>query len=399
MGNRKNGALLLSSIAISNLGEWVYFIALNLIVLELTQSPFAVSILYILSPIANIIMSFWAGSWIDRLNQKRMMVFLDIFRGGCVLLLAFSSSLLVIYVVSFFIYMANAVFTPTSMVYMTKMVPETNRQRFNALKNFVQSCGFLLGPSIAGVLFMIGTPEMAIKINAFALFSSATLLFFLPTMVRQREVIEKVSFHVIKKDWVRIYHFTKSAKFLTVIYLLFSGVTLLMSAIDSLEAAFSTSVLGLSNSEYGFLVSIAGLGIVLGAILNTIFSKNLRLGYLMSGGAIFTAVGYIIYATSHQFTAAAIGFFLLTFAFSFANTGFLTFIQEEIPNEIMGRFISIFNVFESIGIILLTIIFGIGAQLISLQFTVIIGSINLLGISLGILYNVLKTRNNQMGII
>ncbi|MFJ9463028.1 MFS transporter [Viridibacillus arvi] len=398
MGNRKNGALLLSSIAISNLGEWVYFIALNLIVLELTHSPFAVSILYILSPIANIIMSFWAGSWIDRLNQKRLMIFLDIFRGGCVLLLAFSSSLLVIYVVSFFIYMANAVFTPTSLVYMTKMVPETNRQRFNALKNFVQSCGFLLGPSIAGILFMIGTPEMAIKINAFALFSSATLLFFLPRMERQREVIEKVSFHVIKKDWARIYHFTKSAKFLTVIYLLFSGVTLLMSAIDSLEAAFAKNVLGLSNSEYGFLVSIAGLGIVLGAILNTIFSKNLRLGHLMSGGALFTAVGYIIYATSHQFTAAAIGFFLLTFAFSFANTGFLTFIQEEIPNEIMGRFISIFSVFESIGIILLTIIFGIGAQLVSLQFTVIIGSILLLGISLGILYNVLKTPNSQMEI-
>ncbi|MEK4759882.1 MFS transporter [Viridibacillus sp. FSL E2-0187] len=395
MGNRKNGALLLSSIAISNLGEWVYFIALNLIVIELTHSPFAVSILYVLSPIANIIMSFWAGSWIDRLNQKRLMIFLDIFRGGCVLLLAFSSSLLVIYVVSFFIYMANAVFTPTSLVYMTKMVPETNRQRFNALKNFVQSCGFLLGPSIAGILFMIGTPEMAIKINAFALFSSATLLFFLPRMERQREVIEKVSFHVIKKDWARIYHFTKSAKFLTVIYLLFSGVTLLMSAIDSLEAAFAKNVLGLSNSEYGFLVSIAGLGIVLGAILNTIFSKNLRLGHLMSGGALFTAVGYIIYATSHQFTAAAIGFFLLTFAFSFANTGFLTFIQEEIPNEIMGRFISIFSVFESIGIILLTIIFGIGAQLISLQFTVIIGSILLLGISLGILYNVLKTPNSQ----
>lgn len=81
MGNRKNGALLLSSIAISNLGEWVYFIALNLIVIELTHSPFAVSILYVLSPIANIIMSFWAGSWIDRLNQKRLMIFLDIFRG------------------------------------------------------------------------------------------------------------------------------------------------------------------------------------------------------------------------------------------------------------------------------------------------------------------------------
>ncbi|MBK3496376.1 MFS transporter [Viridibacillus sp. YIM B01967] len=397
MGNRKKCALLLSSIAISNLGEWVYFIALNLIVLELTHSPMAVSILYILSPIANIVVSFWAGSWIDRLNQKRVMIFLDIFRGGCVLLLAFSTSLVVIYVFSFFIYMANAIFRPTSLVYMTKLVPETNRQRFNALKNFVQSCGFLMGPSIAGILFMIGTPELAIRINAIALFFSAFILFFLPHLERQNEAVEKITWQVIKKDWHRIYHFAKSAKFLTIIYALFSGVTLLMSAIDSLEAAFATIVLGLSNSQYGFLVSIAGLGIVIGAILNTIFSENLRLGQLMSVGAIFTAVGYIIYATSFHFVGAAIGFFLLTFAFSFANTGFLTFIQEEIPNEIMGRFISLFSIFESIGIILFTLILGLGAQLISIQLTVLMGSFILLGISFVILYCIIvksKISNN-----
>jgi len=46
--------------------------------------------------------------------------------------------------------------------------------------------------------------------------------------------------------------------------------------------------------------------------------------------------------------------------------------------KIMGRFISIFSIFESIGIIFLTIVFGIDAQLISLQLTVIIGSIILL---------------------
>jgi len=48
----KQPLLLLAGVGISNLGAWVYFIALNLIVLEMTQSPFAVSVLYILLPLA-----------------------------------------------------------------------------------------------------------------------------------------------------------------------------------------------------------------------------------------------------------------------------------------------------------------------------------------------------------
>ena len=67
-GTWKHPALLLSSVGISNLGAWVYFIALNLIVLERTHSAFAVSILYMLVPIAALLSSFWSGTVIDRVD-------------------------------------------------------------------------------------------------------------------------------------------------------------------------------------------------------------------------------------------------------------------------------------------------------------------------------------------
>ncbi|MCT4780686.1 MULTISPECIES: hypothetical protein [Exiguobacterium] len=54
----KHPALLLTSVGISNLGAWVYFIALNLIVLDRTNSAFAVSVLYMLVPIAALLTSF-----------------------------------------------------------------------------------------------------------------------------------------------------------------------------------------------------------------------------------------------------------------------------------------------------------------------------------------------------
>jgi hypothetical protein len=51
--------------------------------------------------------------------------------------------------------------------------------------------------------------------------------------------------------------------------LLFGGLMVVMaSAVDSLEAAFATMELGLSESDCGLLVSVAGAGIVAGAMLN-----------------------------------------------------------------------------------------------------------------------------------
>ena len=88
------------------------------------------------------------------------------------------------------------------MVYMTKLIPKGGRQRFNALRNFINSCGFILGPSIAGLLFMFGSPNLAIQLNAIALFISAAIIFLLPNLelISETVVSKKVSFTLIAKD-------------------------------------------------------------------------------------------------------------------------------------------------------------------------------------------------------
>ncbi|WZX99973.1 MFS transporter [Bacillus sp. FSL W7-1360] len=375
----KHPALLLVGIGTSNIGAWVYLLAINLMVFDMTKSPLAVAALYILLPIATLCANFWAGSFIDRLNQRNMMISLDIFRAICIFLLSFVSPLWLIYVLVFVINMATSIFEPTSMVYMTKLVPKENRQRFNALRNFINSCGFLVGPSLAGLLFIIGTPSLAIQLNAIAIFISAFILLFLPNVDRsQQKSMEKVSWHVIKKDWLEVIKFSKSSAYVAKVYLLFSGVTVFMTAMDSQEAAFAKGVLSLSNSAYGFLVSMAGLGFIAGAIVNTIFAKKLVPNTLIGIGSLFIGFGYLIYAFSNSFMMATIGFFLLTFALTFANTGFLTFYQNNVPIGIMGRFESIFGMVTSLLIIFLTVLVGGLAEMLSIRPVVIAGSVGLL---------------------
>ena len=372
----KNPLLLLFGIGISNVGAWVYLIALNLMILDMTGSPLAVSILYILLPIATLFTNFWSGTFIDRLNKRNLMIFLDLVRALFIFTLPFLGSLFPIYIIVFIISIANSIFEPTSMVYMTKLIPKTDRQRFNAMRNFINSCGFILGPSIAGFLFIIGSPYLAILMNSIALFLSAIIILLLPNMeIRKDDTItEKVNISLILNDWKSILKFSKTNIHVTLVYVLFSIITVFMTALDSLEAAFATEVLLLSESTYGFLVSIAGIGIIAGSLVNAVFADKLKLNTLIGLGAFFTPIGYIIFAFSDNFIWASIGFFTLTFFLSFANTGFLTFYQNNVPVGIMGRFSSVLGLLEAGLIIIFTVTLGLSAELFEIRPIYLIGS-------------------------
>jgi len=71
---------------------------------------------------------------------------------------------------------------------------------------------------------------------------------------------------------------------------------------------------------------------------------------------------------------AALGCFLLSFATAFANTGFYTFYQNNIPAESMGRIGSIYGFFEALFIIILTAVFGLTAEFISIRFVIVSAS-------------------------
>lgn len=227
-------------------------------------------------------------------------------------------------------------------------------------------------------MFIIGSPTFAIYMNAVALLFSGIVTLFMPDLEKNRVAdssLERFSISVLKKDWNTVWHFSRGSLYVMVIYFLFSCAMVMTAAIDSLEAAFSKEVLSLTDGEYGFLVSIAGAGIVVGAIINATFVKRLATSILIGGGSLFVSVGYIIYALSHDFLGAAVGFFLLSFSLAFANTGFYTFYQTNIPVNMMGRVGSIYGLIEAVLVIVSTVIFGIVAQMVSIQFVVIIGAI------------------------
>ncbi|MGP4068468.1 MFS transporter [Halobacillus sp. B29] len=373
----KNPFILLFGIGLSNIGDWIYLIALNLIVLDMTGSPLAVAALYILKPLATLFTNFWSGTVIDRLNQRNLMFGLDMARAVLIFILPSLSSVWLIYSVVFMINMGSSIFEPTSMTYITKLIPSQKRKRFNSFRSLIDSGGFLIGPAIAGLLFMLGTPYMAIYVNALTFLGSGFITLLLPQLddlTLKQKNLPNLSFGLLKKDWNVVRLFTRNYPYVMGVYFLFSLMMVMAAALDSLEASFSKEVLKLTDAEYGFLVSIAGAGIAAGAVVNTLFAKRIITSLLIGLGSLFVSIGYMVYAFSLSFEIAALGFGVLSFSLAFANTGFYTFYQENIPVNVMGRVGSIYGLIEAFFIIIATVSIGLTAQLWSVQFAVIGGS-------------------------
>ncbi|NHH93031.1 hypothetical protein GOICGAJE_01560 [Bacillus sp. MB95] len=375
----KYPCLLLFGIGTSNIGDWIYLIALNVMMLDITNSPLAVSGLYMIKPLAALCTNIWSGSLIDRMNKRKLMMVLDWMRAGVIACLPLFSSILIIYVLVFIISMASSMFRPVSMVYITKLIPTEKRKRFNSLRSLIDSGGFLLGPAAAGALFMVGTPAFAIYANAAALVLSGMVTLLMPNLdIKTKTKENKLSVNTIREDWKAVFRFSRANRYIITIYVLFSFLMVMATAIDSLEVSFATRVIHLSESEYGFLVSVAGAGIMIGAVINTLFAKKLSTNFLIGAGSVGVSLGYLLYACSSSFQTMGAGFFSLSFALAFASAGFQTFYQNSIPVDMMGRVGSIYGLLESLLIIMMTFLCGMAAHIVSIQGAVIGGSLIML---------------------
>lgn len=375
MGAWKNPILLISGIGISYLGNWIYLIAINISILNLTGSAAAVAGLFIIRPIAVLLTNFWSGSVIDRVNKRRLMILVDIARGILVFCIPFMKSLWVIYFFMLIINMVGAFFGPSSSVYITKLIPVENRKSFNSIMSMMNSGAFLLGPALSGVLIMNFDTNLCIFINAISFFMCAFFIYLLPNVEENEEKIrEPLKWKILVKDWKKVKEFSFRSKFFIMVYLLFQSALLIGFALDSQEVTFIKQHLKLSDQDYGLIVSITGIGSLIGGMVSAVVAKKVPLRLYLGGGMFLTSIGYILFYSSINLISATLAFVFLGFFMAFANAGYATFFQNSVPAIIMGRFASIADMVQGTIQIGLTLFLGFFAEWFSLQMVCIIFS-------------------------
>ena len=387
-GGWKHAGLLLGGVGISNLGDFIYIVAINLMVLNMTQSPAAVAGLWIISPIASVCTKFWSGSVIDRYDQRQLMIGADIVRALLVATLPLFSSLWMMYAVMFLISMSSSIFVPSSQVYITRLVPAERRKRFNSLQALISSGAFITGPAVAGLLLFYLSPAAAIYVNSVSFAVSALILMLLPKLGigEQSDGKSRLSPRIIAQDWQAVLRFSRKSGYVVGIYVIFQIVLVIGMSLDAQEVVFIRQVMNLSESQYGALMSVTGIGYLVGSLLVTLLAKHIPIRHMMGIGVLMVSLGYFLFARSFSFELAAFAFILLGLCSALANTGLVTFYQNNIPVDLMGRMSSVIGLMLSALQVASILIAGVVAEYLSLRlvYTVVSAAMMLVALILWI---------------
>ncbi|WP_079527945.1 MFS transporter [Halobacillus hunanensis] len=371
LGDWKHPAILLSSIGISNIGDFIYLVAVNIIVFQITGSAAAVAGLWIIGPLTNIVTKLWTGSFIDYRSKRKVMMVTYIIRAVFIGMIPFAPNMVVIYGILVVLKMADAFFNPSSMTYVAILVPKEKRKRFNSIRSFMTSGAFIIGPAIGGSLILLTSIETTLWLNAIFFVISAILLLFLPEKENiDKKTIPKLTVSQVLYDFTIVREFISNNKYVSFIYLGFIMIMIFSFAMDTQEVVFTQQVIGLSEFDYSLLISITGIGSVVGAILLSVFSNKFSLRYMITIGLIMMTIGYVIYAFSWSFSSIVVGFVILGFFNVFLNAGIMTFYQNNVSVEIMGRVTSIFQLVQSSIQIIFILAIGVLADLVSLRLTI-----------------------------
>jgi MFS family permease len=303
------------------------------------------------------------------------MIGTDIIRAALVAIIPFISSIWFIYVCLFFLSISKAFFEPAAITYITNVVPEKGRKQFNSFRSLITSSAFLIGPAISGALLLITSVDISIWINAFSFVVSAIMVYLLPNVNTEVDLtVRKISLKILKSDWKEVFKFSQSNLFIVKVYFLAQFFMIVALGMDAQEVVFTQNVLNLSQTQYGLLISLTGVGSILGATTVSVVAKKLSIRTLISLGYFMVSVGYLVYAFSFSFWTVAIGFMILGFFNSFSGTGFMTFYQNNVPVKMMGRISSIYGIFQSFLQVIFILLIGFTGDIIPVRYSIIAAS-------------------------
>ncbi|HUX37056.1 MAG TPA: MFS transporter [Rectinemataceae bacterium] len=333
-------ALIWGGQIVSVIGSQLSGFALAVWVYDTTRSATLSALAYWAFSLPQILLSPFAGVWVDRWGRRKSMIISDLGAGLCVgivALLWYAGALRPWMIVPINIGISSfaSLMWPAQSAAITVLVPKEHYGRANGMVQTIDAVAMLVGPALAGALYA------TLKVGKLALIDAASYVVAIAIMVLLVKIPEpSLSAEGGKKtpllEDIKIgWRWIVERRGLVALLSYFLLVNLLSNFVNPL---FDPYVLDAWNpATLGWIASILGLGMLAGTLTMSAWGGTKRriLTLLGSGvlNGIFLALGG--FATSPSllaFAGAAMMFFL-----PFMNASSQAIWQAKVAPELQGR--------------------------------------------------------------
>ncbi|EMU52760.1 MFS transporter (plasmid) [Clostridium butyricum] len=365
----KNFIIIVIGQIISLFGNAVQRFSMSLYLLHFTGSTAAFAKILAISTIPYIIFAPIAGRLSDKINKKKIMIYLDLFcaaliGGYALILLNGMDSEFVVGAVMFILSICYTLYGPAVTSSIPQIVNEDRLTSANGIINQVGSAVNFVGPILAGVLYGLVGIKFIVIINAVSFLMSAILELFLDipdAESKTNNVIGKdklsddynssdrlLSFEFVKNSFIDMkntfMHLMNENKIILGIIVSYALGNIFLVPILSIVAPYFINIyLGLPSEIYGIVEGICVLGMICGgfwiSIKPEMFSmKKVHYTYvpMILGVALMSVIVFLKinnYAMAGLFSLSGMAIMM---SLSLSNVLTLTFIQKEISMDMLG---------------------------------------------------------------
>lgn len=337
--------------AVSQLGSAMTAFALILWAYEKDGSALTVSLMSFCNYVPYIVVSLFAGTFVDRHSKKKIMLLSDSLAALCsvaILVLSIFNRFEVwhIYLVNAVIGFMNAFQSPASAVAIGRIVPKEKLANVSGMNSFSGNLTTVLTPVLAAFLYAFGGLKviLAFDLCSFVLAFMVLLLLIHIPEEKAEEKERKSIFEGCREGFV----FLVSNKGLLIVVLtmallnFFSRLTYenILSPMILARSGNNSMVLGTVNAMMGIG------GIVGGIIVSTgKFSKNnVKMIYL---SAVFSfLLGDVLMGAGRNVVFWSVAGIAASLPIPFINAGQNVILYSKVPDEMQGRVFAVRNAIQ-----------------------------------------------------
>ena len=338
LAQNRDFKVLLSSQGVSALGDAVSFTALPLVVLALTGSGLAMSVVATLQTLPDLVLAMIAGALADRNDRKRMMFLADAGRAILTAMIPISAilagpTMAVILIVAAPMSMLRSFFRAGYISSVPALVGRSQVGRANSFFEAIYSVGFIVGPAIAGVLATTIGPGPTLAIDAASFAVSALGLLFV-----RRDLRAPIDGHrgPLLADIREGIDFILAQPTLRVVILFWGTVSVVSAPLVTALAVYVTRDLRLPASALGAILAAYGVGTVSGALV-TARSGHRRPAPILLGGTLVTGAMLIVMAATASIPIILASAVVAGVAQSIVLLTYITLRTNLSPDELLGR--------------------------------------------------------------
>lgn len=344
-----NFFLLWQGQLVSAFGDVAYSIALGFWIFAKTGSTGLMGTLMAVSMLPRLIISPFAGVWVDRLDRKQIIVWMDFIRGLVAVLVGIAAftdliEIWMVFAAGIILGICAAFFNPAVSSVIPDVAPASKIMQANSAFNMIYSGTNILGNPIGGVAYqMLGAPIMFLFNGISYFFSAATEVFIkIPKIQKEAEQLH------FFEDMLQGFRFMWKFTGLRSTLLIAAGLNLFANTAMVLMMPFFQVTEGLGPGKYGFAIALFTGGSFVGMLATS--SINIKpmqryMIFILTG--LISSTFFAVFPFSNNMLIISILLFFAGLLNAILNVLFQTCIQLSVPQNMRGK------VFAMMGTILM----------------------------------------------